>query len=108
MLKFAQALEVPAHIELLFEEGIPVAVNGVSMGLPELTESLSTIAADHGVGIEGNARASLNTPGDFVLGSARDALTSGASAHVTGTVRMKLHLGEQTILSVSPTGSSRS
>ena len=106
MLKFAQALEVPAHIELLFEEGIPVAVNGVPMGLPELTESLSTIAADHGVGIERHARASLSTPADVVLGSARDALASGA--HAAGTVRMKLHLGEHTILSVSPAGSRRS
>jgi argininosuccinate synthase len=102
MLRFAQALDVPAHVELLFEQGIPVAVNGVSMGLPELTESLATIAADHGVGTSDSAPVTVSTPADLVLDQARRALASGVNERGTGVVRMKLHLGEQTIVSVSP------
>jgi argininosuccinate synthase len=104
MLKLAQALDVPAHIELMFEHGVPVAVNGVAMGLPELTESLSTIAADHGVGVRNDAPVGPLTGADVVLGSARAALASTGD-QATGIVRMKLHLGEQIILSVSPSDS---
>lgn len=108
MLRLAQALDVPAHIELLFEEGVPIAVNGVTMGLPELTEILSTIAADHGVGMSGAPRLVPGTPADLVLGSAREALASDAAIRATGVVRMKLHLGEQTVVSVSPTHAQHS
>lgn len=105
MLRFAQALDVPAHIELLFEQGVPVAVNGVSMGLAELTESLATIAADHGVGASDIALVTVSTPADIVLDQARKALASGVNDDGTGVVRMKLHLGEQTVVSVSPSDS---
>jgi argininosuccinate synthase len=39
-----------ATIEIEFECGVPVAVNGVRMSLVELAESLSTIAGEHGLG----------------------------------------------------------
>ncbi|HEY3380842.1 MAG TPA: argininosuccinate synthase [Vicinamibacterales bacterium] len=42
--------DVPAHLELTFESGIPIAVNGVSMPLTELIHSVATIAGVHGVG----------------------------------------------------------
>jgi hypothetical protein len=101
MLRLAHPLDVPAHIELLFEDGIPVAVNGITMALPELTESLSTIAADHGIGSLPVAPVAPSTPVDLVLDTARQAIAAG-DPHATGVVRMKLHLGEQTIVSVSP------
>jgi len=40
----------PAYIELTFEQGMPVAVNGVSMPFTEIIASVSTIAGAHGVG----------------------------------------------------------
>ena len=44
------APDVPAYVELAFDRGVPVAINGVTMGLVELIENLSTIAGQHGVG----------------------------------------------------------
>ena len=40
----------PAHIEIDFEGGVPVRVNGIDMTLLEMIESLETIAGAHGVG----------------------------------------------------------
>lgn len=40
----------PAYIEVEFDAGVPVAVNGIAMGLSELIGSLETIAGVHGVG----------------------------------------------------------
>jgi argininosuccinate synthase len=40
----------PAYLELAFEGGVPVAVNGVPMPLTELIHSVATIAGVHGVG----------------------------------------------------------
>lgn len=40
----------PAFIEVDFESGVPVRVNGVEMPLLEMIESLETIAGAHGVG----------------------------------------------------------
>ena len=39
-----------AFVELSFEQGAPVAINGIAMSLTELIESLSIIAGQHGVG----------------------------------------------------------
>ena len=39
-----------ACVDIGFEKGIPVSVNGVAMPLTELIESLATIAGEHGVG----------------------------------------------------------
>lgn len=44
------APNMPAYVEIAFERGVPVAVNGVPMALTELIESLSIIAGQHGVG----------------------------------------------------------
>lgn len=40
----------PAHVEIEFERGAAVGINGVTMRFVELIESLSTIAGEHGVG----------------------------------------------------------
>ena len=46
----ADAPNAPAYVEINFERGVPVAVTGVPMALPDLIESLSIIAGQHGVG----------------------------------------------------------
>jgi argininosuccinate synthase len=46
----ADAPDAPAYVEIEWEKGVPVAVNGVSMPLTELINSLETIAGVHGVG----------------------------------------------------------
>jgi argininosuccinate synthase len=40
----------PAYVELEFERGVPLRINGVSMPFAELIASLATIAGAHGVG----------------------------------------------------------
>ncbi len=42
--------EMPALLEIAFEQGVPVSINGVPMPLTELIESLGLIAGQHGVG----------------------------------------------------------
>ena len=42
--------DLPAYLELTFEEGVPTEVNGVPMPLVELVHSVATIAGVHGVG----------------------------------------------------------
>ena len=44
------APDVPAYVEVEFTSGVPTKVNGVSMPLTELINSLETIAGTHGVG----------------------------------------------------------
>ena len=44
------APDLPAYVEVEFEAGVPVGINGVSMSLVELIGSLQTIAGVHGVG----------------------------------------------------------
>ncbi len=101
MFRFAHTLDMPAHIELAFEQGIPIAVNGITMSLPELSESVATIAEDHGIGrIAGSLLP--DALAERMFGQAREALAATADEAGTGVVRMKLHDGEHTIVSVSP------
>ncbi len=44
------APDIPAYVELTFEAGVPVAVNGIAMPLTELIAAVGTIAGSHGVG----------------------------------------------------------
>jgi argininosuccinate synthase len=46
----AEAPDIPAYVEVEFERGVPVAINGVTLSLVELISSLETIAGAHGVG----------------------------------------------------------
>lgn len=89
MTRPVQVPDVPAHIELAYEHGVPVAVNGVAMSLSELTDIVATIAGDHG-----------EASGELVLGDARNALMVAPEGN--GVVCIKLHHGEHTVLSVSP------
>jgi len=45
-----EAPDLPAIVEVGFEEGTPISVNGVPMGPVELLETLNSIAGEHGVG----------------------------------------------------------
>lgn len=45
-----QAPEKPEYIEIDFEEGIPVALNGAAMGGLDLIQKLNVVAGGHGVG----------------------------------------------------------
>ena len=46
----AGAPDAPAYVEVEFERGVPIKVNGVAMPLTELINSLETISGAHGVG----------------------------------------------------------
>ena len=46
----ADAPGLPAYVEIGWQDGVPVTVNGVEMPLVELINSLETIAGVHGVG----------------------------------------------------------
>jgi argininosuccinate synthase len=46
----SQCPDEPAYIELEFEGGVPVAVNGVAMPFMDVIASVGTIAGAHGVG----------------------------------------------------------
>jgi argininosuccinate synthase len=46
----SEASNIPAYVEIEFEKGVPVAINGVSLSLVELISSLETIGGAHGVG----------------------------------------------------------
>lgn len=74
-----------ASIEITFERGVPVAVNGIDMPLVELVESVATIAGAHGVGLsevwvddgEGKQRREVREwPAGTVLLEAHRALES--------------------------------
>lgn len=85
----AAAPTAPAYVEIAFERGVPVAVNGVALGLVELIESLTTIAGGHGVGridmVENlvtavKSREIYEAPAAVVLHAAHQELTSFVSS----------------------------
>ena len=73
----------PAYVELSFERGVPVAINGVAMPLVDLIASLTTIVGAHGVGrldlVEGRSdgrfRKVYEAPAAIVLHTAHRELT---------------------------------
>jgi argininosuccinate synthase len=69
-----QAPDTPVYVELVFERGVPAAVNGVPMGMTELIESLSIIAGHHGVGRIESAGFCTEAPAAIVLHAAHAAL----------------------------------
>jgi argininosuccinate synthase len=46
----AECPDEPADVEIAFEQGAPTAINGVTMPILDLLDSLGTIAAAHGIG----------------------------------------------------------
>lgn len=87
------APDTPAYVEIAFERGIPVAVNGISMAATELIESIAIIAGHHGVGRMESTGACVEAPAAVVLRAAYAALAAAVPADVTGSVRLKLCKG---------------
>ena len=86
----AIARGLPANVEIRFDASVPVSINGVSLTLAELIESLSLIGGQHGIGHAESADA----PGVLVLATAYRALDHGS-----GVVRIELLDGRQRVLS---------
>jgi argininosuccinate synthase len=93
--------DAPAHLEIAFEAGLPVAVNGVPMTLTELIESVTTIAGNHGVGrvTHEASGTACEAPAAVVLHAAHAALGAEAKRAADATVRMELFKGRHRILS---------
>ena len=90
----------PARIELSFEAGLPVSVNGIPMSLRELIESISTIAGTHGVGrVIDTSGAAVHAPAAVVLQAAHDALGAEAVSASVATVCLELFKGQHRVLS---------
>lgn len=91
--------DAPARLELAFEAGLPVSVNGVPMSLSELIESVSTIAGTHGVGrVTATSGAAVEAPAAVILQAAHDALGAAARASAA-TVCLELFKGQHRVLS---------
>src|SRR6058998_3568287 len=78
-----EAPDLPAVVEIGFEEGTPVAVNNVPLGPVELLESLNALAGEHGVGradvvedrlVGMKSRGVYETPGGTLLHAAHREL----------------------------------
>ena len=76
-------LNEPARLEIVFEGGLPVAINGVPMSLTELIESVSTIA---------------EAPAAAIFQAAHQALGADASG-AAATVCLELFKGQHRVLS---------
>jgi len=96
-----RAPDAPAHLEISFEAGLPVAVNGVPMTLTELIESVTTIAGNHGVGrvTHEASGTACEAPAAVVLHAAHAALGAGAMRAADATVRVELFRGRHRIVS---------
>jgi argininosuccinate synthase len=79
------APDVPAYVEVDFDAGDPVAVDGERLGPPTLLERLNRIGGEHGVGrvdlvenrfVGMKSRGVYETPGGTILHAARRALES--------------------------------
>jgi argininosuccinate synthase len=95
------APDQPAYIELEFEQGTPVAVNGEKLSPVALLETLNTLGGQHGIGIVDmvenrlvgmKSRGVYETPGGAILYTAHQALE-----HLT-LDRLTLHYKEQIAL----------
>jgi argininosuccinate synthase len=64
----------PAFVDLAFDAGAPISVNGVAMSLIDLILSLGTIAATHGVGRVETPHRACEAPAAVVLHQAHRAL----------------------------------
>jgi len=94
-------LDAPARLEIAFESGLPVAVNGVPMSLTELIESVSTIAGNHGVGrvTDLASGTAVDAPAAVVFQAAHAALGAAAAGAAGATVCLELFKGQHRVLS---------
>ena len=93
----AAGVSEPAHVDLTFACGVPVAVNGIPMSFLEVAEVVDTIAGDHGVGridqIVGPAREITEAPAAVTLAT---ALADLERARLDSRLAMlKMQLGAQ-------------
>ena len=79
------APDSPAHVEIEFESGTPVAVDGKRLGAVELLERLNRLGAEHGIGradlvenryVGMKSRGVYETPGGTILHAAHRAMES--------------------------------
>jgi argininosuccinate synthase len=77
-------LNEPARLEITFEHGLPVSVNGVPMTLTELIESVATIA---------------DASPAAIFQAAHEALGADASRALDATVCLELFKGQHRVLS---------
>jgi argininosuccinate synthase len=79
------APDVPAHVELEFEAGTPVAVDGKRLGPVDLLERLNRLGAEHGIGrvdlvenryVGMKSRGVYETPGGTILHVGHRAIES--------------------------------
>jgi argininosuccinate synthase len=80
-----------ADVEITFDRDVPLAINGVPMSLTELIESLTVIAAQHGIS---GASEFAGAPAIGVLQAAFDARQRGE----TCVVRLRLQHGATTAM----------
>jgi argininosuccinate synthase len=80
-----QAPDVPVYVEIEFERGDPVAVDGRRLAPVALLEALNRLGAEHGIGrvdlvenrfVGMKSRGCYETPGGTILTTARRALES--------------------------------
>ena len=97
-------MDVPAHVEVRFEAGVPVSVNDVAMPLVELLESIQTIAVDHGIGgsVQTPPVTASEAPGAVVLAEAYSVLNRGAVTSPTGVVCVRLFQGAHRVVGHTP------
>ena len=94
------APDAPAHLEISFEAGLPVAVNGVAMTMAELVESVTAIAGNHGVGRMKYASGTASeAPAGVVLHAAHAALGAVGMRAATATVCVELFRGRHRVVS---------
>ncbi|HVJ50680.1 argininosuccinate synthase [Desulfitobacterium sp.] len=95
------APDKPEYLELEFEEGIPVSLNGEKLDPVKFLETLNTLGGKHGIGIVDmvenrlvgmKSRGVYETPGGTILYTAHQALE-----HLT-LDRLTLHYKEQVAL----------
>jgi argininosuccinate synthase len=87
------APDTPADVEIRFDRGIPVAVNGIPMAVTELIESVAIIAGHHGVGRLQSDGDCVEAPAAVVLQAAYAALAAAVPGDAMGSVRLKLFKG---------------
>lgn len=83
--RYEDAPDVAGHVEIEFEKGVPVAVDGKKMGAIELLEVLNKIAGEHACGLLDivenrlvglKSRGVYETPGGTLLYKAHELLES--------------------------------
>jgi argininosuccinate synthase len=92
--------DAPARLEIAFEAGLPISINGIPMSPPELIDSVSTIAGTHGVGrVLDTSGTAVHAPAAVVLQAAHDALGVDAARAPGATVCLELFRGQHRVLS---------